>query len=614
MEGFTELLHKLREAHEREVEGWQVRVQELSNKKGCDTKRMEELFSKNQQMKEQQRLLTENIKTLENRLRAGLCDRCTVTQEVAKRRQQEFEASQIQNFQHITMLVGESNNLKRENKKLRDELRTVRAAFDRGRSEHPSNSATTTEVKPNGSPDLSPSPVALVTTATSRATNQPADGDMLIKNESNQRAEDGLSEHRQVRGWSRGHFDSYKPLAVTTPMSGPWRTEHIVTRGGERRTQNVEASDQRPPHPSQSLLLKNSSSSSTTGELNHSRHVLHAPVPCRPHPIKSGPVAVPWHLSEPSDWVTLTVVPTGSTTGSMVMPSSPKTNVPRFPNLIPPSQHANPSNNRRHVLGTSWPKQVNSQPPVKEPALVFRLKSLLEDGECQNKIQEKKEMSSSKPERASWEGLKEGCEGPLDLSDRGRTKTIHPQRNDVTLALQTGQKVEEVPERDIKTNPSAFVPVTSSPIIIASSSSTPQNTPSEEEGSSEHNHKLTSDKEQKEEVNGKMDQNNEKKVPVLTISLRPVVLESLNSALQKQESLSSNDKSSSPPAEPGSTSEDQDGDDSDSGQESKQSCKRKRVSVEIDTDRDSETDSFRRDRKFKITVRPEEKTGQHKKS
>lgn len=32
-----------------------------------DTRRMEELFSKNQQMKEQQRLLTENIKTLENR-------------------------------------------------------------------------------------------------------------------------------------------------------------------------------------------------------------------------------------------------------------------------------------------------------------------------------------------------------------------------------------------------------------------------------------------------------------------------------------------------------------------------------------------------------------------
>ncbi|XP_031694819.1 RBBP8 N-terminal-like protein [Anarrhichthys ocellatus] len=130
MECFNSLLLKLREVHEREVEGWQGKIQELSNKKGCDTKRMEDLFSKNQQMKEQQRVLTENIKTLENRLRAGLCDRCTVTQEVAKRRQQEFESSQIQSIQHITLLAGEMNNLKKENKLLREDLRSIRAAFE----------------------------------------------------------------------------------------------------------------------------------------------------------------------------------------------------------------------------------------------------------------------------------------------------------------------------------------------------------------------------------------------------------------------------------------------------------------------------------------------------
>lgn len=39
-----------------------------------------------------------------HRLRAGLCDRCTVTQEVAKRKQHEFEASQMQSFQHISLL------------------------------------------------------------------------------------------------------------------------------------------------------------------------------------------------------------------------------------------------------------------------------------------------------------------------------------------------------------------------------------------------------------------------------------------------------------------------------------------------------------------------------
>ncbi|MED6234335.1 hypothetical protein ATANTOWER_027263, partial [Ataeniobius toweri] len=95
-----------------------------------DTKRMEELFTRNQQMKEQHRLLTENIKTLENRLRAGLCDRCTVTQEVAKRRQQEYEASQIQSLQHISLLAGEMTNLRKENLKLKDDITNLRAMLD----------------------------------------------------------------------------------------------------------------------------------------------------------------------------------------------------------------------------------------------------------------------------------------------------------------------------------------------------------------------------------------------------------------------------------------------------------------------------------------------------
>lgn len=38
------------------------------------------------------------------RLRAGLCDRCTVTEEFANRKQQEFEASQIQNLQRISQM------------------------------------------------------------------------------------------------------------------------------------------------------------------------------------------------------------------------------------------------------------------------------------------------------------------------------------------------------------------------------------------------------------------------------------------------------------------------------------------------------------------------------
>lgn len=38
------------------------------------------------------------------RLRAGLCDRCTVTQELARKKQQEFENSLLQHLQHIFIL------------------------------------------------------------------------------------------------------------------------------------------------------------------------------------------------------------------------------------------------------------------------------------------------------------------------------------------------------------------------------------------------------------------------------------------------------------------------------------------------------------------------------
>ncbi|AWP09089.1 putative DNA endonuclease RBBP8-like [Scophthalmus maximus] len=223
MECFNDLLLKLREVHERELEGWQVKVQELSNKKGCDTKRMEELFTRNQQMKEQHRLLTENIKILENRLRAGLCDRCTVTQEVANRRQQEFEASHIQSIQHISLMVGEMTNLKKENKRLRDEIRNFRAVLD----DHSSNSSPITEAKPNSSPDFSPStgPETFVNVAKSRASNQQSDGDAGLKTERDKRTE----------GVVQASFNSINILEVRTWCNPCWREEVSQTDIGDRK-------------------------------------------------------------------------------------------------------------------------------------------------------------------------------------------------------------------------------------------------------------------------------------------------------------------------------------------------------------------------------------------
>ncbi|XP_030277750.1 DNA endonuclease RBBP8 isoform X5 [Sparus aurata] len=587
MECFNSLLLKLREAHEREVEGWQVKIQELSNKKGCDTKRMEELFTKNQQMKEQQRLLTENIKTLENRLRAGLCDRCTVTQEVAKRRQQEFDTSQIQSLQHISLLVAEMNNLKKENNTLRDEIGHLRAALE-GHSDHSCNSSTTTEVKPNSSPDISPpsGPVALLTMAAGRAGNQPADGDVAVKTEEDQATEE--TDHRQWRGMIRSHIDSYKPLSTFTSPS--WKTEHNVSCIGERRAQNVEGMNQQSSILPQALLLKNSSLL-TSGELNPSRHVLRSPVPSRPQPIKTSPVTLPW--------------PSAPGTGLVLQPS-PKTAMSRLPNLISTGQHGSL---RRQGFGSFWHKQSTPKPNAIEPTVLFRLRSLSEHEESQAKHQEEKEIPPSKAERVSVEGLSEVCEGPLDLSDGGKSKSDQSQRDYSPIALQGVERVNNSPNVDVKTNASLHAPVSSPHHVVApSSSSTLPVKQQQEEPTTDHKHKVIKDEEQRAEVNGKTDQSNGKKVPVLTISLRPVImLETLNSALEKQESLSSNDKSSSPAVETESSTEEQD-EESVSGQESNQGRKRKRSSVETETDRDSDTDNIQQERKIKITLRTEEKS------
>ncbi|XP_036958704.1 uncharacterized protein rbbp8l isoform X4 [Acanthopagrus latus] len=590
MECFNSLLLKLREVHEREVEGWQVKIQELSNKKGCDTKRMEELFTKNQQMKEQQRLLTENIKTLENRLRAGLCDRCTVTQEVAKRRQQEFDASQIQSLQHISLLAAEMNNLRKENNTLRDEIGHLRAALG-GHSDHSCNSSTTTEVKPNSSPDISPpsGPVALLAMAAGRASNQPADGDVAVKTEEDQATEE--TDHRQWRGMIRGHTDSYTPRSTFTSPS--WKTEHNVSCIGERRAQNFEGMNQQSSIPPQALLLKNSSLL-TSGELNPSRHVLRSPVPSRPHPIKSSPVTLPW--------------PSAPGTGLVLQPS-PKTALSRLPNLISTGQHGSP---RRPGFGSFWHKQSIPKPNAIEPTVLFRLRSLSEREESQAKHQEEKEIPPSKAERVSVEGLREVCEGPLDLSDGGKSKSDQSQRDYSPIALQGVERVNNSPNMDVKTNAALHVPESSPHHVVPPSSSSTlpvkQQQQQQQEPTTDHKHEVIKDEEQKEEVNGKTDQSNGKKVPVLTISLHPVImLETLNSALEKQESLSSNDKSSSPAVETGSSTEEPD-EESVSGQESNQGRKRKRSPVETETDRDSDADNIQQERKIKITLRTEEKS------
>ncbi|NWT61110.1 RB8NL protein, partial [Erythrocercus mccallii] len=131
MESFAEFLNKLKEIHEKEIQGLHNKVTELTTEKCRDAQRIEELFAKNHQLREQQKVLKENVKVLENRLRAGLCDRCMVTQELAKKKQNEYETSQFQSLQHIFILSNETNRLREENQTLKEELKRLRSLEDR---------------------------------------------------------------------------------------------------------------------------------------------------------------------------------------------------------------------------------------------------------------------------------------------------------------------------------------------------------------------------------------------------------------------------------------------------------------------------------------------------
>ncbi|GAB1301447.1 DNA endonuclease RBBP8 [Apodemus speciosus] len=102
---FKELWTKLKEYHDKEVQGLQIKVTKLKKERILDAQRLEEFFTKNQQLRDQQKVLQETIKILEDRLRAGLCDRCAVTEEHMHKKQQEFENIRQQNLKLITELM-----------------------------------------------------------------------------------------------------------------------------------------------------------------------------------------------------------------------------------------------------------------------------------------------------------------------------------------------------------------------------------------------------------------------------------------------------------------------------------------------------------------------------
>lgn len=175
-EHFAECLNKLKEVHENEIQDLQAKLNELTNEKCRGTQRIEELFAKNYQLREQQKVLKENVKVLENRLRAGLCDRCQVTQELAKKKQHEFGKAHFQSLQHIFILTNEINKLREENKSLKEELKRLGSPEDRSK---PLRSLTR---EGSSTPD---SPLALLSLRSRKSSAEKT---------TNQEVEDGYQE------------------------------------------------------------------------------------------------------------------------------------------------------------------------------------------------------------------------------------------------------------------------------------------------------------------------------------------------------------------------------------------------------------------------------------
>ncbi|XP_041924459.1 DNA endonuclease RBBP8 isoform X1 [Alosa sapidissima] len=119
---FHELWGRLRECHDSALQGLQAKVTKLKKERCLDAQRLEEFYNKNQLLREQQKVLQDNVKVLEDRLRAGLCDRCAVTEKHMKKKQMEFGTICKENQLLISDLRAERDSLQEENKRLNLQL------------------------------------------------------------------------------------------------------------------------------------------------------------------------------------------------------------------------------------------------------------------------------------------------------------------------------------------------------------------------------------------------------------------------------------------------------------------------------------------------------------
>ncbi|KAK1801683.1 hypothetical protein P4O66_022326 [Electrophorus voltai] len=516
--------------------GWQEKVLELTNKKNCDAKRLEELYNRNQQLREQQKVLTENIKQLENMLRAGLCDRCRVTQEIATKRQQDYESSQLQSLQHISILMAEISALMKDNSRLRGELKSLGPPMEQRNGE--SEEAGTPEVK--HSPDPASSTFNLITSVLK--PEQPLPGGAFaptatVKSEAErnhcteplaEREEISGSDHKQLQDWSGTHpFESNKGSTFTASAVSlqVWRDK----RADSADSLLPQLSPTSPSHPHHLRLLKNIPFLCPSS--SEERHTLISG-PLRPHPIKTAPPILRWPLPEHSDFVT---VGTGDRRGGdsdggsgiVVQPNlNQDSAMLRFPSLL---SSASGFESHRHVRALSHLRPLWALP------IGTGQKSLSElvDGKDGSKpapiIAPPCWKSSAVQTKQIFEdGVRDRDEEdfPLDLSNATGSKAKEAEVAQCQCRSEMASTSSSSPDAPLS-SPCSAQYCSSPQSDLQTGDSKPQMEKTREKPKEEHD-------EQKEK-NENVDFPGNQKAPTLTISLRPVViLESLKTRQQME--------------------------------------------------------------------------------
>ncbi|KAM6900460.1 DNA endonuclease RBBP8 [Xenentodon cancila] len=139
---FAELWRRLGDCHQNTVQELEAKVSKLKKDRCLDAQRLEVFYNRNQQLKEENKTLQDTISHLEERLRAGECQRCAVLEENLKssRSQNQQLISKLSEFRpaasidHLpedtfcSVAEGERNSLEDENGRLQAELRKLKAS------------------------------------------------------------------------------------------------------------------------------------------------------------------------------------------------------------------------------------------------------------------------------------------------------------------------------------------------------------------------------------------------------------------------------------------------------------------------------------------------------